>query len=78
MEQYREENVSLNSFQISAMLFKAKLKYLIAGRATGKSYINGADVDENVRFMLHGAFPRTIRAADELRTVITFSNGHAL
>jgi len=51
MEPYWEENVSLNSFQISAMMFKAKLKYLIAGRATGKSFINGAEVDENVRTM---------------------------
>jgi hypothetical protein len=54
MEQFWEENVSLNSFQISAMMFKAKLKYLIAGRATGKSYINGAEVDENVRLMPRG------------------------
>jgi len=54
MDQHWEENVSLNSFQISAMLFKAKLKYLIAGRATGKSFINGAEVDENVRIMPRG------------------------
>jgi hypothetical protein len=54
MEQYWEENVSLNSFQISAMLFKAKLKYLIAGRASGKSFVNGAEVDENVRLMPRG------------------------
>jgi hypothetical protein len=54
MEQFWEENVSLNSFQISAMMFKAKLKYLIAGRATGKSFINGAEVDENVRTMPRG------------------------
>ena len=54
MEQFWEETVSLNSFQISAMMFKAKLKYLIAGRATGKSYVNGAEVDENVRLMPRG------------------------
>jgi hypothetical protein len=54
MEQYCQENVSLNSFQMSAMLFRAKLKYLIAGRGTGKSYINGAEVDENVRLMPRG------------------------
>ena len=54
MENYWEENISLNSFQITAMLFKAKLKYMIAGRATGKSYINGAEVDENVREMPRG------------------------
>ncbi len=53
-EDYWEENISLNSFQISAQLFKAKLKYLIAGRATGKSFINGAEVDENVRSMPRG------------------------
>lgn len=54
MEDYWEENISLNSFQISAQLFQAKLKYLIAGRATGKSFINGAEVDENVRLMPRG------------------------
>ncbi|MDD3194398.1 MAG: hypothetical protein PHU68_01180 [Paludibacter sp.] len=53
-EEFWEENISLNSFQISAQLFKAKLKYLIAGRATGKSFINGAEVDENVRLMPRG------------------------
>jgi hypothetical protein len=54
MENFWEENVSLNAFQITAMLFRAKLKYLIAGRATGKSFINGAEVDENVRIMPRG------------------------
>lgn len=54
MEQYWEEQISLNSFQISAMMFKAKLKYLIAGRGTGKSFINGAEIDENVRLMPRG------------------------
>jgi hypothetical protein len=54
MESYYEENLSLNSFQISAMSLKAKLKYLIAGRATGKSFVNGAEVDENVRIMPRG------------------------
>lgn len=54
MESFYEEDISLNSFQITAMLFKAKLKMMIAGRATGKSYINGAEVDENVRLMPRG------------------------
>jgi len=54
MENVYEENISLNSFQISAQLFKAKLKYLVAGRATGKSFINGAEVDENIRLMPRG------------------------
>lgn len=49
-----EEHISLNSFQITAQLLKAKIKYLIAGRATGKSFINGAEVDENVRMMPRG------------------------
>ena len=53
-EEFWEENISLNSFQISAQVFKAKLKYLIAGRATGKSFINGAEVDENVRVLPRG------------------------
>lgn len=54
MEDIWEENVSLNSCQISAMLFKARLKYLIWGRGTGKSFVNGAEVDENVRVMPRG------------------------
>ena len=54
IEDYNEELISLNAFQISAQLYKAKLKYLIAGRATGKSFINGAEVDENVRLMPRG------------------------
>jgi hypothetical protein len=54
MESVREENISLNAFQISAMAFQAKLKYLIAGRGTGKSFITGAEIDENVRLMPRG------------------------
>ncbi len=54
MEPYWEEYISLNSFQITAMAFKAKLKYLIAGRGTGKSFITGAEIDENVRLMPRG------------------------
>jgi hypothetical protein len=51
---FYEENISLNSFQITAMLLPAKLKALVAGRATGKSFVNGAEVDENVRIMPRG------------------------
>lgn len=54
IDNYWEEHISLNSFQITAQLFRAKLKYLIAGRATGKSFINGAEVDENIRLMPRG------------------------
>jgi hypothetical protein len=54
MENYYEDNLSLNRFQLSAQLMAAKLKFFIAGRATGKSYINGAEVDENIRLMPRG------------------------
>lgn len=54
MDNYYEEFISLNSFQINAQLMKAKIKYLVAGRGTGKSFINGAEVDENVRLMPRG------------------------
>lgn len=49
-----EENISLNAFQIQALAFKAKIKYLIAGRGLGKSYIVGGEIDENVRLMPRG------------------------
>ncbi|MFC4673448.1 hypothetical protein [Dysgonomonas termitidis] len=54
MENFWEENISLNSFQISVMAFQAKYKALIAGRGTGKSFITGAEIDENVRTMPRG------------------------
>lgn len=53
MDEY-SNNISLNPFQLSVMLLKAKYKHLIAGRATGKSYINGAEIDENIRLMPRG------------------------
>lgn len=53
-EEAWEETLSLNSFQVKYQILEAKLKYLIAGRATGKSYIVGAEVDENVRLMPRG------------------------
>ena len=49
-----KENISLNSFQLASMLMPAKVKVLIAGRGTGKSYIDGAEIDENVRIMPRG------------------------
>jgi len=54
MIDFAEDIISLNSFQITAQLLNAKYKYLIAGRGTGKSYINGAEIDENVRLMPRG------------------------
>lgn len=53
-ENFWEENISLNSFQITALAFQAKLKYLMAGRGTGKSFIVGGEIDENVRLMPRG------------------------
>lgn len=54
MENFWEENISLNSCQIAAMSFQAKIKALIWGRGTGKSFISGAEIDENVRLMPRG------------------------
>ena len=54
MNDYSEDIISLNSFQITTQLLPAKFKYLIAGRGTGKSYIVGAEIDENVRLMPRG------------------------
>lgn len=54
MTDYIEEDVNMNSFQLTAMMLKARIKVLIAGRGTGKSYINGAELDENVRLMPRG------------------------
>ena len=67
MENTWEENISLNSFQLTAQLFQAKLKMLLAGRGTGKSFINGAEIDENVRIMPRG-----------ITTVTQFTLGQAL
>ena len=46
--------ISYNSFQLSALLLEAKIKVLVAGRGTGKSFINGSEIDENVRMMPRG------------------------
>lgn len=49
-----EENIYVNPAQLSFMLLKAKEKYAIYSRGTGKSFINGSEVDENVRTMPRG------------------------
>lgn len=54
MEDFYEENISLNSFQLTAKLMPAKIKSYVAGRGTGKSFINGDEIDENVRIMPRG------------------------
>ena len=43
-----EEDISVNPAQMSYMLLQAKDKYYIWSRGTGKSYVVGAEVDENV------------------------------
>ena len=49
-----EENISVNPAQLSFMMMPAKQKYAIYSRGTGKSFINGSEVDENVRLMPRG------------------------
>lgn len=49
-----EEDISVNPAQMSYMLLQAKDKYYIWSRGTGKSYVVGAEVDENVRLMPRG------------------------
>lgn len=49
-----EEDVSVNPAQMSMMLMRARQKYLIFSRGTGKSFINGAELDENIRLMPRG------------------------
>jgi hypothetical protein len=55
MEQdYWEEDIKVNPAQMAYMLLQAKNKYVIYSRGTGKSFIVGSDVDENVRTMPRG------------------------
>lgn len=49
-----EEEISLNPAQLAYLLQPAKNKYVIYSRGTGKSYVVGAEVDENVRTMPRG------------------------
>lgn len=49
-----EEDVYVNPAQMAFMLLQAKTKYVIYSRGTGKSFINGYEVDENVRLMPRG------------------------
>ena len=48
------ENIQVNKAQMSFLLFEAKNKYLIWSRATGKSFVVGAELDENIRLMPRG------------------------
>lgn len=49
-----EEDIAVNPAQMSYMMLQAKQKYIIWSRGTGKSYVVGAEVDENVRIMPRG------------------------
>lgn len=54
MEDSWEETLNVNPAQAAIMLMRAKTKYVIYSRGTGKSFINGSEVDENVRIMPRG------------------------
>ena len=49
-----EEEIRVNPAQMAFMLMQARQKTLIWSRGTGKSFIVGAEVDENVRLMPRG------------------------
>lgn len=53
-QDYWEEDIQINPAQMAYMLLEAKNKYAIFSRATGKSFIAGSEVDENVRLMPRG------------------------
>lgn len=49
-----EEPLSVNPAQLAIMMFPAKTKYLLMSRGSGKSFICGYEIDENVRVMPRG------------------------
>lgn len=49
-----EEEIRVNPAQMAFMTLPARQKYLVWSRGTGKSFIVGAEVDENVRLMPRG------------------------
>lgn len=49
-----EEEIVVNPAQLAFWLQPAKNKYVVYSRGTGKSFICGAEVDENVRLMPRG------------------------
>jgi hypothetical protein len=49
-----EEQLLLNPAQMAYLMLQARDKYVIYSRGTGKSFIVGAEVDENVRLMPRG------------------------
>ena len=49
-----EEEIRVNPAQMAFMTLPARQKYLVWSRGTGKSFIVGAEVDENIRLMPRG------------------------
>lgn len=49
-----KEDISVNPAQLAFLMLPAKQKYAIYSRGTGKSFIVGAEIDENVRTMPRG------------------------
>ena len=49
-----EEPLLVNPAQLSFILFPAKKKYFLWSRGSGKSFITGYEIDENVRIMPRG------------------------
>lgn len=53
-QDFWQENIHINRVQYAYLMLQAKNKYAIMSRGTGKSFIVGAEVDENVRIMPRG------------------------
>lgn len=49
-----EQTISVNPAQMAFLMLQARQKYAIFSRGTGKSFIVGAEIDENVRLMPRG------------------------
>lgn len=49
-----EEPIFVNPSQLALMMFPAKTKYVLWSRGTGKSFVTGYEIDENVRLMPRG------------------------
>jgi len=53
-QEFWQEDIHINRVQYAYLMLQAKNKYAIMSRGTGKSFIVGAEVDENVRIMPRG------------------------
>ncbi len=72
-ESFYEETISVNHAQMMFQMLRALHKYIIWSRGTGKSYIVGAEVDENVRLMPRGV---TTLAQATYGQALTFQSTH--